>query len=458
MSNDDLELLEQYLDGSIADFAVPRLEKILLDSHEARATLRTLATLDLGLHEIALVHNQDSVTKSILPMRTTSSSASRPWAKSMLVLSSLVIVGLATALWLRSNPTGDEPVADRNVATVTGISGEIIWTGNGGAVFQDLKQGTKLTGGTIEGTSPTSWVELEFHDGSRVTVAGDSRLTFSDFGQKLLYLKEGNVSSSVEPQSPDAPMLVYTRNAMLEVLGTEFNVESDVDAISLNVTEGKVRFRRLSDGETVEVPANQRVRSSDGISLVPQPIPARASQWRSNLNQPYCTHGKWLPRTETLPPRLELVHYRHKTPVGQSFMIKNAGMAVLGKDGERVGLSPVSKIRIRGYAKQNQKAVFGVVTRNSNGDFAGYYSSSVPNTFWMNLQTENGGVDADKLQPFEVVVDVADLVLGADLQKANQSFAALPAGLVVDWVYCSSPSDESDLEIAEFEIFRGDAD
>ena len=133
----------------------------------------------------------------------------------------------------------------------------------------DLSVGTELTGGTIEGASPASWVELEFFDGSTVTVSGDSRLTFSDLGQKILHLKEGNVASNVSPQSANRPMLVHTRTAQLEVLGTEFKVAIEVDSTALNVTEGKVRLKRLSDGRTVDVPANHRVVAATEPELAP---------------------------------------------------------------------------------------------------------------------------------------------------------------------------------------------
>jgi len=204
MRNEDLQLLEQYLDGTLAEGDVPRLEKLLLEDGEARATLRTLATLDLGLHDLASGQDpnreKESIetketksipTRSIPPGRTTSSSFSASWTRSLLAIATLAIIGLGTALWFQSSgSSADSATAqtafDKNIATIVGIGGEVVWTGNGGSVATDLKRGTLLTGGTIEGTSPTSWVELEFLDGSRVTVAGDSRLTFSDFDQKLL--------------------------------------------------------------------------------------------------------------------------------------------------------------------------------------------------------------------------------------------------------------------------------
>ncbi|MHC4520273.1 MAG: FecR family protein, partial [Planctomycetota bacterium] len=101
-------------------------------------------------------------------------------------------------------------IVERPIARVTGLNGSLQWTGDGGRVFYDLSVGTELPGGTVEGMAPGSWFELEFIDGSVVTISGHSTLTFSDHGQKKLYLKEGHVSGNVKPQPAGRPMLIYT--------------------------------------------------------------------------------------------------------------------------------------------------------------------------------------------------------------------------------------------------------
>ena len=54
-------------------------------------------------------------------------------------------------------------------------------------------------------------------------------------------------------------MLIYTRSAVLEVLGTQFEVEAETATTILNVSEGSVRVKRFSDGSTVDVPARHRL-------------------------------------------------------------------------------------------------------------------------------------------------------------------------------------------------------
>ena len=460
MNNEDFELLECYLDGQLSEKDVPRLRQLLIDSSEARSTLRTLATLDLGLHDFAASQNQSNETQTVPPGRTNFNSFGGTFAKSLLALASLAILGLGTALWFQVSRVPDAAVADRNVAKVTGIGGAVVWTGNGGSVTTDLQVGAQLTGGTIEGTNTTSWVELEFLDGSRVTVAGDSQLTFSDLGQKVLHLKKGSVTSSVEPQSPDAPMLVHTRTAMLEVLGTEFEVASKVDTTALNVTQGKVRLQRLSDGQTVEVPANQRVLASEGLKLSPQPIPDFTSQWKSRLNQPDGVFGKWLPASDSAPPRVKLVHYRHTTPQGETFNINNGGVTVSGKDNERVVLRNDSRIRIRGFAHRSQKAVFGVVVRDSDGGFGGYFSSFKPENYWMDISSsirENDQPNGNLL-PFEIEIKSSDLKLSPNLEQSRQDFAESPIGSTIAAFVCSTPPEDAGIEVSEVEIFLSDTD
>ena len=97
------------------------------------------------------------------------------------------------------------------IARITGLSGSLVWIGDGGQIARELSVGDDLSGGTIEGTAPDSWFELEFKDGSTVMVSATSMLTFSDHGQKKLHLKEGMLSASVKRQLPGKPMLpAYT--------------------------------------------------------------------------------------------------------------------------------------------------------------------------------------------------------------------------------------------------------
>ena len=60
------------------------------------------------------------------------------------------------------------------------------------------------------------------------------------------------------------------------------------------------------------------------------------------------------------------------------------------------------------------------------------------------------------LRSFELVIDADDFCLHNDLKHGN--FTSTPNGLVADVFFCSTPAENSDLEISEVEIFQPDAD
>ena len=161
-----------------------------------------------------------------------------------------MIVALSANLLFPFQGETDEP----KIARIIGLSGSLIWTGNGGQIVNELKVGTELSGGTIEGMAPDSWFELEFNDGSIVMISGDAVLTFSDFGQKVLRLKRGRLSAHVKPQPKRKPVQVHTRSAWLTAMGAQFEVNTGPFSTKLHVSEGKVRIKRPGDEKFVNVP------------------------------------------------------------------------------------------------------------------------------------------------------------------------------------------------------------
>jgi len=295
MTPADFELLEQYIDGTLADGDAERLRSLLRDSAEARAVLRSLATIDFGLQDIAATadadsrgslgeSNGDERVDAIVAQRTTTvgeRTATGRFNRILLAAAAVVIVALSAGLiYQLAYPVGGVPktnnvatqhrVSDESIARITGLSGLLIWTGDRGQIVRDVKVGTELAGGTIEGMAPDSWFELQFNDGSTVMISGTSMLTFADLGQKELRLREGVFSANVVPQPEGKPMLIHTPSTLLEVLGTQFNVEARLASTTLTVTEGAVRMRRLSDRREVDVPAKHRVIAEGDGDLAPQ--------------------------------------------------------------------------------------------------------------------------------------------------------------------------------------------
>jgi len=285
--------------------------------------------------------------------------------------------------------------------------------------------------------TPGSWFELEFNDGSAVTISGNSALTFSDYGQKKLYLKAGNVSGNVKPQPADRPMLIYTRSAMMEVLGTQFEVEADLVATMLNVSEGKVRIKRLSDGNTVDVPAKHRVIAAAGQDMRPAPVPDAANRWKSQLHLgPEGAYGKWSPRTATEEARLEAIGYT----MPRGFTIYAAALGVSRGDTPPVILQAGSRLRVRGHIASSHEVYFGVSVMYAAGGFAGKF------------QTVRPAVEFSGGEDFEVLLDLRDFGLDPSLGEIKDKLPRTPFHLVLESVWCHTLDQPSGLEIIEVEL------
>ena len=138
-------------------------------------------------------------------------------------------------------------------------------------------------------------------------ISGTSLLTFADIGQKKMRLREGRLSANVEPQPVGKPMLIHTRSAVLKVLGTQFNVEAGLASTVLTVSEGKVNFRRLSDGSEVDVLAKHQVTTDTDDDLMPALSPDSVHAWKSQLQMKPGNYGKWRPANEQQPASLKAI-------------------------------------------------------------------------------------------------------------------------------------------------------
>lgn len=433
-----LNLIEQVLQGTATDeqkqelqdhlLANPEDRKVYLHHLNLHSALRRQFAFDGEVEtpgQLALANEGPTahVTRrgTVIPK-----IAKWSWATGAVV----AVVWIASLFFQRPN-------VERPIATITGISGALQWTGDGGRVLDRLSVGTELPGGTVEGMTPNSWFEFEFIDGSTVTISGNSMLTFSDHGQKRLHLKEGTIAANVNPQPAHKPMLIYTRSAMLEVVGTQFEVETGLAATMLNVSTGEVRVTRMSDKKTVNVLARHRVIAAAGRELAPEPVPDSVSQWKSQLHfGPEATQGKWLPETDTEDARLGALPYT--TPRG--ITIYTVGFTVSRGDRPPVILQPGSRLRVRGRIKSTHRIYFGMTVRQPNGEFAGRFQTT-------RLADEfRAGRD------FELALHLDDSQLDPTLAEMKHKLPSNPLGLVVDTFWCHTLDKPAGLEIAEVEL------
>jgi hypothetical protein len=320
----------------------------------------------------------------------------------------------------------------KTIATISNISGPAFWTGDEGRVIDDLEYGMPLSGGTLEGTSPKSWLEVTFTDGSVVTLSGVSMLTFSDLGQKELHLKRGGLSADVRPQAK--PMLIHTRTASLTVLGTRFEVETELTATKLDVWEGKVGIRRISDGQAVEVSANQYVVAAADVALSPALRNEPVHVWQSEMSRgPKGLHGKWLLDEGGAGARLWAIPYLtedKKTIFTTSASVSQSSAPVVVKSDFLV--------RIRGRLKSDSQVFVGLTLSHRNGEFGGRFQVRMP----------KGEVSANS--DFDLLLPLNKFSLDPSLESLSEIFPSRLDGLVVKTIWCHSLYNKAGLSISHF--------
>ena len=433
------ELLLRHLEGRLTAEERAQVNDWLRTDPQARAFLRELAEQAvmiadlereaLGRQEVLHEHGaMMPAASSIVPMpgRTPAST----FARTLLAIAASIIMALGASLYFQA--VHNEP----HIAKVAGISGAVQWTGNGGRVLRELSLGTELSGGTIEGLAPGSWFELEFKDGSTVEIFGNAVLTFSENGQKKLHLKEGSLSANVKPQPPGRPMLIHTRSAVVEVLGTQFEIEAELATTTLNVSKGTVRIKRLSDGATVDVPARHRAVAVMDQELSVVPLPAPVNHWRSHLNRGPAGLGNWSPPSGTRGASIGTVPYT--TEQGKTIFALGFGVSC-GKQ-PPVILEPGARLHIRGRLAASHPVFFGLTVRRENGEFAGKF------------QTIRPAVEFPAGQDFDVVLDLRDFQLDPSLSAIKHKLPPNPFHLVVESTWCHTLYQRAGLDVSAVEL------
>lgn len=155
-----------------------------------------------------------------------------------------------------------------------------------------LPPGTGITTGSDEAAAT-----IRYPDGTLLVMAGPGKLRVGSASHKDLVVEEGVVFSNVAKQPAGKPMVIHTPRAELVVLGTRFAVEAKSDVTDMEVIEGRVRLKRLSDGATTEVSAGQRltVRDEDRASLLVKDGLPPAQSWREDFESGMgsWTRGEW---------------------------------------------------------------------------------------------------------------------------------------------------------------------
>lgn len=440
-------LVSRLIDGLLTDEECSRLDDLLSSSADAVRRYREL----LDNHEALCTIYPGDVYESLNAANTTdeeraaatgesSGKSPQPRLTRLTIVACLTgIAVMLVAAFFESMFRPDE----KPIATVTELSGAHIWTGDRGEMVRKIVVGSQLTGGTIEGMAPDSWFELQFNDGSKVVIAGISMLTFSDNGQKILRLREGQLTADVQPQPAGHPMLLHTRTAIIEVLGTQFDVQSALSSTVLNVSEGSVRLRRLSDGREVDVPAEHRVIADDESHLIPEKVPHSVHEWVSDFNLRSGYYGKWKPASGDRPASVKAIPL---VPTDAPHVTLHlASVPVRQTDGSRVVVQPGSRFVVRGRLEQAVPVYFGIRVHYPNGEFAGMFRG--------DLQGQQTPARPDSAGNFAETYELDQFSVDPVVWDRRHELAPRPDQLVLDGVWVFTHSDDpSGLEVTEVNL------
>ena len=443
------DLIDRHLRGDLNESEQGQLAELLDSRPDARKAFVEVVRWETELSGFLQVKDQKPEIEKSHASRPGDGQRSRGQRllRSLLVLSTVVIIGL-TALLIRErsgrmNEIAATNEADSSIARITRLSGALIWTGDRGQIVRDISIGTELAGGTIEGMAPDSWFELQFNDKSTVMISGTSMLTFADSGQKILRLREGRLSADVMPQPQDRPMLVHTRTALLKVLGTQFDVEAELTSTALNVREGKVRIRRLSDGSEVDVPAEHLSVADGERELTPERVSQSVNEWRTDFQNKRECYGKWQPATNDSPASVKAIPL--VPPGAPHVTLHLAGISVDRSDGSPVVIESGSRFLVKGRLQHDAAVHFGIRVAHPNGEFAGMFRG--------DLHDQQPPAERNEAGVFEEVYELTNFTVDPAVWDKRDELAPRPDGLVLTGVWAFTHTESSaGLELTEVEL------
>ena len=270
MNEDELNLLHRYLDGAITAEELESLEELLRGNAEARAALRSLATIDAKWQEIAADEAFGKVVEptalaaadSMVASGVGSSIGARPLWLALTALAAALIVGAFG--WFRV-PEGTPTKADRGIARVIRIEGD-------GTAGEDrtVVDGTELFAGE-DLAMQQGLVELAFREtGVHVIATAPLRMKLSSTERVALY--EGQVKLVVPPQG--VGFVVDTDERKFVDLGTSFVVTASPKGSEVLVLDGQISVNEhdgaskdlMHEGEFARFDRNGETRKKSASS------------------------------------------------------------------------------------------------------------------------------------------------------------------------------------------------
>jgi hypothetical protein len=384
-------LLNGSVDGELSDVDEAALQTLLRDDPGARRRYLQFMQLHADLHwdhgaSAALMIGPEN--RSTMDARRSGPHAAKRvdgWMMLAIAVGTLAAGWLLPLAYFVAGNHGNKvaPTAP-TIARVETTQGTVSFRSDRGELLMLNGRGQALSAGTLVLEGESSVAQWRFLDGTLITVSGDSEISFSDDVEKLLRVRQGTLTAEVEPQPAGAPLIVETPTARVDVLGTVFTLAAEPDKTRINVTEGRVRLKRLVDGETIEVSGERScVASLDSRGKLRPEVPDKpAIGWLHRFTEPPPERwkGEWLPAEGELPPRVRAVaclvgrkHEADYTP------IVHYGITARRVDEMDLGSLPLNGVlRIRFRTEQPARLHIMLGLHRADGGFGGNFEAELP--------------------------------------------------------------------------------
>lgn len=438
------QLLLRYLDGRLSPDEKIQVPDLLRSDPQARVILREVAEQAVMVAELERTEQSRLEELRARPAspKDPSPSADRSvvsrvrfnnWQWPLAAAAVIALLGTIIALMM--------PSSDPGIVRVAKVAGSNQYFGSNGQTGVGLQVGSFLEAGDmIETRSCDAWLELQLREGSTITIAGHSQLRIleTNGNGKRFDLLQGNFWASVAPRPDNKLLRINTPTAEMEVLGTQFDIQTSASATMLRVNEGSVRVARLVDGGVAVVRAGQQVVVSlsrrEGLAVTPQPTPV--NYWTCELLQISDVKlGKPLPPRDGERARLGAEPLLWPIPGRDPLMLYAVALSVWGNSEQPVLLQFRSILRIRGRTERAQRVRFGFSTQKMRGVFAGKFEVDV---------------ESDSLGPVGETWEI-DLPI-EEFRPLHRHLSPSPDGLELNDIYALTIEEDAGLEINRVEL------
>ena len=280
-----LTLLDALCNEQLTAAQHARLQELLRDDPSAQQTYFAYLDLHLGLKQtLALgplpetpIDNPPGAAVKRAGQRARRMPRSRALAASLVTVACAAIAALLM-MRLDSSPA-------QEAAHLIEVAGTVYLRAADGAALVASPGMPVSAGERIDARGQGALAILAYNDGTQLALVNESSATRLAGEGKSIVLHHGIVSAQIAPQPVGRPLLLATPGAKIEVVGTRFALAAATDRTALNVSEGRVRLTRVSDGQTVEVGQGQGVVTGGDAQLAVRETSGPREAWEADFEQ-----------------------------------------------------------------------------------------------------------------------------------------------------------------------------